>query len=115
MFVEGRNGPRPVLTIEEKNAIANYVCEITLRGIGLEPSDILNLVQNFLKKDKRKKLLKKSRPSYPWYYGFMTSLQMIGFRSSKHFFQKKTCWINHIKLTTQMKQVSLWGVKLEWL
>lgn len=55
MFVERRNGPHPVLTIEEENAIANYVCEMTRRGIGLGPSDILNLVKNFLKKDKRKK------------------------------------------------------------
>lgn len=55
MSVERRNGPRPVLTIEEENAIANYVCEMTLRGMGLGPSDILNLVPNFLKKDKGKK------------------------------------------------------------
>lgn len=40
MSVEGRNGPRPVLTIEEENAIANYVCEMTLRGMGLEPSGL---------------------------------------------------------------------------
>lgn len=34
--VERRNGPRPVLTIEEENPIANYVCEMTLRGMGLD-------------------------------------------------------------------------------
>lgn len=44
MSVERRNGPHPVL---KENAIANYVCEMTLTGMGL--------VQNFLKKDKRKK------------------------------------------------------------
>lgn len=69
--VERRNGPPPVLTTEEENAIANYVCEMALRGMGLGPSDILNLVQSFLKKDKRKNPFKDSRPSYPWYYGFM--------------------------------------------
>lgn len=31
--VERRNGPPPVLTTEEENAIANYVCEMALRGM----------------------------------------------------------------------------------
>lgn len=45
---------------------------MALRWMGLGPSDILNLVQNFLKKRKgEKNPIQDSRPSYPWYYGFM--------------------------------------------
>ncbi|KAJ8315644.1 hypothetical protein KUTeg_007794 [Tegillarca granosa] len=51
--------------------IANYVSEMALRGMGLGPSDIIDLVQEFLKKEKRKTPFKDNRPSYTWYYGFM--------------------------------------------
>lgn len=72
MSVERRNGLPPVLTIDEENVFANYVCKMALRWMGLGPSDILNLVQNFLKKRKgEKNPFQHSRPSYPWYYGFM--------------------------------------------
>lgn len=69
--VQSRNGPKPFLSLDEENVIAHYVSEMALRGMGLGPSDILDLVQNFLKKEKRKNMFKDSRPSYAWYYGFM--------------------------------------------
>lgn len=53
MSVERRNGLPPVLTIDEENVIANYVCEMALRWVGLGPSDILNLVHNLLYKEKK--------------------------------------------------------------
>ncbi|KAJ8314823.1 hypothetical protein KUTeg_006973 [Tegillarca granosa] len=69
--LQSRNGPSPYLTTDEEEMIANYVSEMALRGMGLGPSDIIDLVQEFLKKEKRKAPFKDNRPSYTWYYGFM--------------------------------------------
>lgn len=56
MSVERRNGLPPVLTTDEENVFAYYVCEMALRWVGLGQSDIPNLVQNLLNKGKKKKI-----------------------------------------------------------
>ena len=69
--VTARNGPAPILREEEENTIVDYLKEMALRGMGLGPSDVMDLVQNFLQKEKRNNPFKDNRPGYKWYYGFM--------------------------------------------
>ena len=72
---ESRNGPMPVLNAFEEDLIADYLSEMALRGMGLKPADVMDLVQNFLRKEKRKNPFKDSRPGYKWYYSFMSRYQ----------------------------------------
>ena len=67
-----RKGPSPFLSEEEENAFAEYLSEMALRGMGLRPADVMDLVQNFLSKEKRKTPFKNNRPGYTWYYNFMS-------------------------------------------
>ena len=66
-----RNGPEPFLSADEEETIANYISEMAQRGMGLRRADILNLVQTFLQKEKRKNPFKDSRPGKRWYYLFL--------------------------------------------
>jgi hypothetical protein len=68
--VETRNDPSPFLSVEEENVIADYLSEMALRGMGLGPADVMDLVQTFFIK-RKKNPLKNNRPGYTWYYGFL--------------------------------------------
>ena len=78
--IVSRNGPNPILTNEEETQIANYAKEMALRGMGLTCSDVMDIVQELLTKEKRPNPLKNNRPGYRWWYNFMArhegSIQM---------------------------------------
>jgi len=52
--IDTQNGPSPFLSTEEEAAIAHYISEMALRGMGLNPGDIMDLVQSMLKRERRK-------------------------------------------------------------
>ncbi|XP_038063178.1 uncharacterized protein LOC119733886 [Patiria miniata] len=68
--VESRNGPDPVHSADEEKNIAHFISEMALRGMGLGPSNVMDLVQNFLQQEKRKTVFHNNRPGYTWYYAF---------------------------------------------
>ena len=72
MPITARQGPSPLLSNEEENAIAEYLSEMAMRGMGLRPADVMKLVQNFVIREKRKTPFKNNRPGYTWYYGFIS-------------------------------------------
>lgn len=72
MPITARQGPSPFLSNEEENAIAEYLSEMAMRGMGLRPADVMKLVQNFVIREKRKTPFKNNRPGYTWYYGFIS-------------------------------------------
>ena len=53
MEVTARNGPAPFLCEKDENTIVDYLKEMALRSMGLGLSDVMDLVQNFLPKEKR--------------------------------------------------------------
>lgn len=81
MSITARKGPSPLFSHEEENAIAEYLSEMAMRGMGLRPADVMNLVQNFINREKRKTPFKNNRPGHTWYYSFISRhLQKIQMR-----------------------------------
>ena len=68
-----RNGPKPFLPKEEEEMLAKYISEMAIRGMGFYPGEILDLVQSFLKKEKRPNPFKDDRPGYRWLHDMVIS------------------------------------------
>lgn len=87
MSITARKGPSPLFSHEEENAIAEYLSEMAMRGMGLRPADVMNLVQNFINREKRKTPFKNNRPGHTWYYSFI----------SRHLEKRNSSWDFKIK------------------
>ncbi|KAK3096946.1 hypothetical protein FSP39_005022 [Pinctada imbricata] len=69
--IDYRNGPRPVFSKEEEEAMAHWLSEMALRGMGLTPKEFMDFVQKVVKKERRKSPFTDDRPGYEWYYAFL--------------------------------------------
>jgi hypothetical protein len=69
--VDSRCGPEPFFQAHEESAFATYLSEMALRGMGLTPGEFLDLIQTYLRREKRTNPFTDDRPGYGWYYAFM--------------------------------------------
>lgn len=65
------NGPPTVFSEVEELAMANWLSEMSQRGMGLKMCEFLDFVQSVVKKEKRQTPFKNGRPGKKWYYSFL--------------------------------------------
>lgn len=80
--VNKRKGPCPVFNKSEEEAMANWLKEMSERGMGLKPYEFMDFVQGIVQKESRKTPFKDGRPGYDWYYAFL--------ERNKHIVQLRT-------------------------
>ncbi|XP_056003489.1 uncharacterized protein LOC130049641 [Ostrea edulis] len=52
--------------------MAKWLSEMAERGFGLKPGEFLDFVESVVKRENRKTPFKNNRPSYDWYYKFLS-------------------------------------------
>lgn len=60
--VDSRNGPPPVFTADEEEAMAKWLSEMDERDFGLNPEEFWDFVESLVKRENRKTPLKNNRP-----------------------------------------------------
>ena len=65
------NGPAAVFTEAEEVAMANWLSEMSQRGMGMKMCEFLDFVQSVVRKEGRTTPFKDGRPGKNWYYAFM--------------------------------------------
>lgn len=70
--LDSRNGPKPIFSVSEEEAMATWLKEMSERGMGLKPGEFLDFVERVVTEEKRDTPFKNGRPSYDWYKAFMT-------------------------------------------
>ncbi|KAJ8299458.1 hypothetical protein KUTeg_023518 [Tegillarca granosa] len=79
--VNATNGPDTVFSRQEKTEFAMYFSEMAKRGMGLRPGELLDLLQDIVRKENRKTPFTNDRPSYEWYKKFIDrNKDIVGLR-----------------------------------
>lgn len=65
------NGPSSVFSQSEEEALANWLSEMALRGMGLRPCEFMDFIQTLVKKEQRETPFRDDRPGFGWYTSFM--------------------------------------------
>ncbi|XP_062576029.1 uncharacterized protein LOC134237890 [Saccostrea cucullata] len=61
-----------MFSAKEEEATAKWLSEMAERGMGFKPSEFLDFVETVVRRENRKTPFKNNRPSYDWYYKFMS-------------------------------------------
>jgi hypothetical protein len=119
-------GQNFVFTEAEEEKMAEWLSEMTQRGLGLKPCAFLDFLQDSVKQEPRKTPFKSGRPGKKWYYAFLNRNKHIissrtetdsEMKRSKVTKQKTDEWFNMFKdflVSKELIFLAESGMQMKW-